>query len=338
MEEARNRQVLIDLVRVACAVLVICIHTRPWVDVNFYFGHYLSNVLARLAVPLFFLFSGYFLSLRLEREIRPERYLRRILLNLLRLYLVWCLIYFPYDWGRILAAEHAPLPAASLYLRYLLVEGGHFHLWYFPALIYALAILGFFYLRGRMAWLRILAVLLFLVGLAAEPYGSWVSRLAVSVQPLSLVEKLGTSRSALFFALPFLVWGFTLRKYLERVSSRALALGFAGGFFLLDVESFRLQSAWHAGGYNLYAFLPLAALCAFGLFLRNAPLHWRGDSRSLRDLSLLMYCLHAGPLLVLEDYAPHVYSNAQKFLLCLLSTLLLSLLVLRVPRLRKLLT
>ena len=51
----------IDWLRLAAAILVIAIHTSPLADFSEAGDFILTRVLARIAVPFFFITSGYFL-------------------------------------------------------------------------------------------------------------------------------------------------------------------------------------------------------------------------------------------------------------------------------------
>ncbi|MDD3006659.1 MAG: acyltransferase family protein [Candidatus Pacebacteria bacterium] len=226
MEETKNRNMLIDAARVVCSLLVIVVHTRLWSDTDFYLGHFLSNVVARMAVPLFFMFAGYFLYTRLSKEEHPVDYLKKYVLNLLRVYVIWSLIYLPYDFSLLLRSGDSYVEAGRIYLSHFFIEGGHFHLWFFPALIYTVLIVGFLYLKDRVKLLGFLAVLFYAIGLVGEPYRTWFAGMPVSADLFRLVHELGTSRSALFFALPFVVWGFSEHKVMKKFGNRMLGTGF----------------------------------------------------------------------------------------------------------------
>lgn len=55
-----NRNNSIDIFRFVCAIMVVMIHTNPFVDKNIYLGYIFSQIIPRIAVPFFFLTSGYF--------------------------------------------------------------------------------------------------------------------------------------------------------------------------------------------------------------------------------------------------------------------------------------
>ena len=66
----RKNYYALDVAKLICALLVICIHTGPLLDISSDANFVLVQVLARLAVPLFFVISGFlfFQKIDLQRE------------------------------------------------------------------------------------------------------------------------------------------------------------------------------------------------------------------------------------------------------------------------------
>ena len=58
----QNSRPVLDLCRLAAALLVITIHTAPLSDVSAGADFFLTRILARVAVPYFFMLTGYFLE------------------------------------------------------------------------------------------------------------------------------------------------------------------------------------------------------------------------------------------------------------------------------------
>ena len=58
----------LDLAKWICALLVIVIHTAPLSKVSTIGNFYFTNVLARIAVPLFFAISGFLFFRKLTYE------------------------------------------------------------------------------------------------------------------------------------------------------------------------------------------------------------------------------------------------------------------------------
>lgn len=118
MMEARNSEQensTIDIVKFLMAILVVGIHTSPfsfniWLDRGF-------GIITRLCVPFFFATSAYYFFLR-------ERSLKSYLLRILELYVIWSLIYLPFNISGL-----QQMDTFSIAKRYLW-DGNEHALWY----------------------------------------------------------------------------------------------------------------------------------------------------------------------------------------------------------------
>jgi surface polysaccharide O-acyltransferase-like enzyme len=124
----------IDLIRVVAIFLVVMIHvsgqvTNHWGEIpadQWLIGNVYGGI-ARVAVPLFFMISGYLLLPRTEslRAFYTKR-MMRILIP----FVVWSLIYLGwYCWN------HATICTPSFVGDLLFVQGTYYHLWFLYALI-----------------------------------------------------------------------------------------------------------------------------------------------------------------------------------------------------------
>ena len=155
-----------DLIRVVAIYLIIMIHVSgqltdtwqktpndQWLIADVYGG------IARVAVPLFFMISGYLLLPRSESL--SDFYSKRIPKILIPL-LVWSLIYLGWYCG-----THANTCTLSLVSNLLLVKGTYFHLWFLYSLLGIYLILPILRLivRGdpdkKLLWYLMLLWLLF---------------------------------------------------------------------------------------------------------------------------------------------------------------------------------
>ena len=79
----QQRNEAVDIFRVICAFLVIIGHTRPFIQLNSNLDFFFTNVLLRIAVPFFFMSSGYLLCRGInktkDKKIYILRYLKKIL-------------------------------------------------------------------------------------------------------------------------------------------------------------------------------------------------------------------------------------------------------------------
>ena len=122
----------LDRFRLIAAILVIAIHTAPLADLWPAGDFWLTRCLARIAVPFFFMTTGYFLMPR-PGSFSPRSFLRRAG-KLGRIYVVAILLYLPLNiYSGQLELSHP--------IRWLIFDGTFYHLWYLPAAILGLAII-----------------------------------------------------------------------------------------------------------------------------------------------------------------------------------------------------
>ena len=117
----------IDWLRLAAAILVIAIHTSPLADFSETGDFILTRVLARIAVPFFFITSGYFL---LSRYHDSDRKLRHFLKKTGWIYGASILLYLPLNFRNGYFSQSQLLPEL---LKDLIFDGTMYHLWYLPA-------------------------------------------------------------------------------------------------------------------------------------------------------------------------------------------------------------
>lgn len=192
----RRENQLLDIFKYACAVLIMASHCLPLLPnepFNFLFGQWFF----RFCVPLFLISSGYyFASFDLKRK---GRYIKRIAV----LYVVSTLIYLPR-----FAREGRGELVRNLFL-------GYHHLWYLSALLIALCVyLALEYCPGIQKGFGkacpYLAALLIVVGAFYDEYQyalPGLGQLPLFTGVGEGIWRIGTSRHALFFALPMLLIG-----------------------------------------------------------------------------------------------------------------------------------
>ena len=84
---------IVDWLKVLFALLVVTIHTHPLKNVSETMNFWLLNYVARIAVPMFFAFSGYVLSRKIKQN---PRYFKAWCLNLVKLLVTWTFVYWIY--------------------------------------------------------------------------------------------------------------------------------------------------------------------------------------------------------------------------------------------------
>ncbi len=128
----RKRNLSIDYMRMIAAILVVIIHTPPFMGINPLLDYSILQVLPRIAVPFFFAISGfYFMKASKEKQLKQ-------ILNIVKEY---CIISLVYTIFKIVLAivTHSELEFSVFgFIFNFFTVGVEYHLWFFPALIYSM--------------------------------------------------------------------------------------------------------------------------------------------------------------------------------------------------------
>lgn len=287
----------IDYFRILAAVFVVAIHTSPltgiWDTGDFIF----TRIIARVAVPFFFMTSGFFLLAKEEgREGRLWRFIKKNLL----LYGVAILLYFPI---MIYSGYFSQEQWYAGVLQDLLLDGTFYHLWYFPAVIIG-AVIAWALLKHTGKWGALgISAVLYVIGLFGDSYYGLVTGIPVLQQGYDfLFRVIEYTRNGIFFAPLYLVLGaLAVDCSVEKNKSfkKPYAVGFGLSALLLFAEGLLLHFNQVQRHDSMYVFL---VPCMFFLF--SLLLGVQGKNRAiLRPISTLIYLLHPMMIIVVRGGA-----------------------------------
>ncbi len=283
----------LDLVKVMAAVFVIGAHTEPLLYCKNEMLQSVYGFFQDLAVPFFFLVSGFLLASRLEDDLHARENLTVIkgyLLRIGKLYLTWHLIYLPISiYGAIASGKPLYLAAARMAINYLFVGQQEYswHLWYLLSTLYA----AFFLLimlkwKGKLWQLGLMA-------LAALGFSAFLTEISGNLDQYSGIFRLialGLSEvfldGRLFTGTVYLTAGFLFARIRFRPNPW-LCLGVL--LFGLGLRLFRNPALPY---FFRILLLLLYASCLFFLAVplrRNAPTPF---ARFFRDTSTVLYFTH----------------------------------------------
>lgn len=274
----------IEYFRLAAAFLVVAIHCSPLTTYSETADFILTRAVARVAVPFFFMVTGFFVLGR------PEK-LRRFLKRTALLYLACILLYLPLNLYSGALSGLTPVGA----LRELLFEGTFYHLWYFPAVLLGAAIASL--LMRTRAGLAIAAAL-YVLGLLGDSYWGLISGVPWLSDVYEVIFSLvGYTRNGLFFAPLFLLLGARLRG--REASGKGEAAGLGAALALVLCEALLLRHLGWQRHDSMYVFLPAVMYFLFSLLL--AP---RGEAPGwLSPFSMLVYVLHPWVIVLMRGAA-----------------------------------
>lgn len=235
-----------DVAKFICSVLVVMIHVAPFgvqetTNVFSHMNYLLRQGLCRMAVPLFFVFSGFFLYRKTPSDKFDFSPTKKYLLNVLRLYILWSLIYLPSNLKTILSNPHGALHGWLKYIRNFIFLGSYTHLWYLPALLTAVLITSFLlYKKWSPKKILLTSCVFYFFGLLGNAYFGIIRPLCSIPfigKTLELYFKIfDTTRNGLFFGFFFVALGMYLSKNDILIKSKKALLLFIMSVLLLITE------------------------------------------------------------------------------------------------------
>ena len=286
----------IDAFRLVAALLVVAIHTAPLSDLSPTADFILTRVVARVAVPFFFMTSGFFLFGRCtDRRTALAAFLKKTAL----IYLIAIVLYLPINLYNGYFSGPNLLPRI---IRDVLLDGTLYHLWYLPAsMVGALIAYGFIRQFGYGRALALTA-LLYAAGLLGDSYYGLAAQTPGLREAYSAwFEVSDYTRNGLFFAPIFFVMGGLLAS-LGSIRLPKPLYAWAG--FVLSLAAMIAEGLLLSNhGLQKHDSMYLALIpCMFCLFC--ALLSIRGSRLPLaRGASLALYIIHPMVIVLLRFVA-----------------------------------
>lgn len=333
----------LDQFRLIAAFLVIAIHTSPLTtfsaDADFFF----TRVLARVAVPFFFMVTGHFTLSTLftsdntEHACPPHlqrasagRAVKRCLLKLCLLYGTAILLYLPLG---IYAGHYREVSIAEV-MRMLIFDGTFYHLWYFPACILGVLIVS---LLSHFCSLRIAMVissLLYMTGLLGDSYFGLAAKIPfLNGAYEAMFHLFSYTRNGLFLAPLFLLLGILAGKLSSSSESRQekrtgetesvalrhqrskgllsrplpCAIFLSVSFGTMTAEAFLLHLFSLQRHDSMYIFLVPVMFFLYRLLL---SLPGTTSQKGLRTAAMWIYILHPAFIVVVRGAAKPLHLTA----------------------------
>ncbi|MEF9983520.1 MAG: acyltransferase [Oscillospiraceae bacterium] len=324
----------VDLMKFICSIFVVCIHTSPLSAFSPPLNFELNQILARLAVPFFFLTASYFFFKKIDTSSSDyfdvnSQYFRKYIKRLCLLYIIWSGIYFIYITYSWFQSDESITNFIFSAIRGLLLTGVADYLWYMAALIFATVTIYFSLKYISIKSTILIGFALYIIGLFGDSYFGFIVNTPVIGSIFKRYNLLFlTTRNGLFFGIIFIALGAYLAKNNFVTTSKKLIILFTLSFLLMSIEAFTLGLLHIPKDYNMYFFLVPTTVFLF-LLLLNIKLKPSPIYRYLRDLSVLIYFSHiifctAYPM-ILGMFNPNAQqNNVSKFFFTLFSSILFS--------------
>lgn len=282
-----------DAFKWLAAFLVVAVHTSPLESIWPYGDFLLTRIAARLAVPFFFMLTGYF-------TVQVKKTEKKLLL----LYLGVTCLYLPVQIYKYMGGETF---TAGRILKDIFFDGTFYHLWYLPACMLGLALMTLFLKCGKENAVAI-SILLYVIGLLGDSYFGLV-RLSPVLSKVydGMFTCFSYTRNGIFMAPLFLLLGRLFReqekKGKQNKNKEKELILFLCSFVLMIQEALLLHNTDWQRHDSMYLFLPL---CSYHLFAflrcvneRDLPSERSGKRADSLWLKGPMYIYFLHPLVII---------------------------------------
>lgn len=240
-----------DAFKWLAAFLVVAIHTSPLESIWPYGDFLLTRIAARLAVPFFFMLTGYF-------TVEVKKTEKKLLL----LYLGVTCLYLPVQIYKYMGGETF---TAVRILKDIFFNGTFYHLWYLPACMLGLVLMTLFLKCGKENAV-VISILLYVIGLLGDSYFGLV-RLSPVLSKVydGMFTCFSYTRNGIFMAPLFLLLGRLFREQEKKgkLNKEKELILFLCSFVLMIQEALLLHNMDWQRHDSMYLFLPL---CSYHLF------------------------------------------------------------------------
>lgn len=280
------------------------------------------RIVENLAVPFFFIVSGFFLGKKISEGNEFEVY-KHYICRFLKMYMIWCFVYLPINiyYELIVYKFSLGFTVFDLIRGWLLVGENPYSwpLWYLLASAVAVLLIYIFRkFKFSFSIILLCSLVLFIIGYCYTTYHDALYNLnPFSHNIMMLYDKsFRTTRNGFFAGLAYIMLGLFLAKY---NSKKVACYAFVGGLILAFFN-------------RTFCLLPLG----YGVVGFLIHLHMGGNNsifKKLRILSIWVYLIHMLVVVILLNIFPSI-DNINLYLFTIMITLILAIIVCQFMKLK----
>ncbi len=274
------RNASLDQAKLVMALMVLCIHSSFFKVYSESVNYFLVQSVFRVAVPLFFIISGFYFYSFLAKGGKLKQWLVRLLVMHTIWSVVYAYFYLPFGDG-----------FSSIVIEFIkrYIEG-YLHLWFLMAMIGG-GILLVFLRRLKDAYLLLLLVVVFFAGALIQYMGSYHVFSGAYLD--KLFNKTHIYRNFFFVGFPFLAVGYLIAKYKKQILERknVIWLAFWVGVILLLLEGALNLSYVPSYKENFDILFSLIVVCP-AVFILLLSSKRSVESPVFSDISACVYFTH----------------------------------------------
>ncbi len=290
--QEKSNYIGLDFFKIIGAFLVVAIHIHPLKSYSLGASYVLTEIICRVAVPIFFLCSGFFLGGKLQDWKKTRKYIGHIL----KMYVLWTILYMPQIFLRFWSATDTVLTNMLRIGQRILLIGSYIQLWYLLATIVAVWILYLLVHSIGFSKKTVLCIafLLYVIGLLGNGYAkltmsSQVGRAVLVAYRIILL----TTRNGIFFGLLFIALGYYIGIHKNKIKKYPYFLLGVVSLVLMYLEDRAITNWIGEGAHDMYLFtVPTAVFLFLGFAFWNIKDRYQGVGARLRQYATDIFLVH----------------------------------------------
>lgn len=304
-----NNYYFVDVLKLFFSLCIIALHTHLFLDKNQTLYWYSSHCIWRIAVPFFFITSGYFFSKKVKNSNDTKKVLLTAIKRLGILFVFWMIINLPLQIHSLLLQNFS-----SRQVVLELIKEIFFYpwgaLWYILALMVSYILIYPFLKKGKIWLPLIIGFFLYLFALFSNSYYFMIEKTWLHEIIDKYLHFCISSRNGLFVGFFYVAIGnyLTVRKK-KPLQQDVLIL--MVGIFGLIMEATFIKNKHYIDDHSLMFSLLIVAPVLFELAKR---VNINENSKKIRNLSIGIYVLHR-PIIGYLTYFFDIKSNTVLFLI-----------------------
>lgn len=238
----------LDICKLLMAFCVVAIHTNPLAHCTITLVKNIYNSFVSMAVPFFFLSSGFLLAQKFQHpfsEKENEIIIKKYLIKIVKLFLIWTALYLPLAIINFIVEGTDALTAVLKYMRGFFFIGEQYnswHLWYLLSTIYSLIlILILFKLKLSLRKIVVIGCIIFIFSIGISYFADYKGTLPSVAVLMKKLINISIANGRIFTGMFYIPIGIMLS--MKKTSVRTAMIMLVGGYLLnVFVENHYLSS------------------------------------------------------------------------------------------------
>ena len=282
----------IDIFKLIAAILVVFIHTN---ETQEFIPSLIVNAFSRFAVPFFFVASGFFMAISLERkstQTEKSSYIKSYIKRLAIIYLFWCGINLPSTITSYLElySNSSIINIALIIFRRCVFAGSGVY-WYILIMIEAALIIYMIDKYKKHNLLKILIIAGLLLGILYDTFFDILSNTPYRYINNLFYTVFSWSNNFIMKGVPFMGVGYLIHIYNFKVRNLLLHIVF-GLSSLLNIFFFCFKDTLFFG-LKLWNVLCIVQAITFFMIAKQISFNaTKKVTQTCRELSSVMYFVH----------------------------------------------